>query len=86
MVLEKTWREPLGSLSEESLTREGFNVEELGRERAYQEFRRYMRNRERRPFRPLQEVQVYRVRPWTPDDAEPMAQALLERLYGEFLP
>lgn len=77
MVLEKTWREPLGAISEESLAREGYAT--------FAEFRRYMRNRERRPFRPLQEVQVFQVRPWVEADRTDMASLLLDRLYGDFL-
>jgi hypothetical protein len=31
-------------------------------------------------------VTVYRVRPWTPDDAAAMGDALLRHLYGDLLP
>lgn len=77
MVLEACWREPVGSISEESLLREGYAT--------FADFRRYFKLRTHRPFRPLQEVWCYRVRPWTPADAEEHGQRLLTRLYGEFL-
>lgn len=77
MVLEETWREPLGAITPESLAREGFAT--------FAEFRRYIMARERRHFTPTREVAVFRVRPWTPDDERTMADALLDRLYGEFL-
>lgn len=78
MVMEKTWREPLGGLSPESLSREGFD--------SLAHFRRYwMARHGGQLFRPLLEVQVYRVRPWTPDDVGPMGLAMLQRLYGEHM-
>lgn len=77
MVLERCWREPVGSISGESLLREGFST--------FADFRRYYKLRTKRPFRPLQEVWCFQVRPWRPADAEEQAQRLLGRLYGEFL-
>ena len=40
---------------------------------------------EKRRFRPLHVTTVFRVRPWDSDDDRAMADALLARLYGEFL-
>jgi hypothetical protein len=77
MVLERFWFEPVGSISEESLSREGFET--------FADFRRYYKLRTHRPFRPLQDVWCFRVRPWTPADAEEHGQRLLTRLYGEFM-
>jgi hypothetical protein len=42
--------------------------------------------REKRRFPLLAPVTVYKVRPWTPEDASAMGEALLRHLYGEFLP
>lgn len=78
MVLERAWREPVGAISETSLLAEGFAT--------FADFRRYYKLRTHRPFRPLQEVWCFRLRPWTPSDTGEQAQKLLERLYGEFLP
>jgi len=78
MVLEERWQEPLGSITPESLEREGFET--------FAEFRRYFINRERRRFRLTRQVTVYRVRPWQPEDARVFADDLLERLFGAFLP
>lgn len=77
MILEAHWREPVAGISEESLKREGFP------DMAH--FRRYWMRRTRRRFRPLQEVSVYRVRPFTDADVTPMAVRLLGRLYGEHM-
>lgn len=77
LVLEKTWREPVGAISPESLELEGYSDIRF--------FRRYYMERTGRPFRPLAEVQVYRVRPWEPEDREALGVALLERLYGRYL-
>jgi len=77
MVLEKTYREKLGEISPDSLSREGFPT--------MAHFRRYWMERTKQRFKPLSEVQVHRVRPWRPPDREIMANALLERLYGEWL-
>lgn len=78
MVCERAWFEPLGAISQESLTREGF--------KSLAEFRRYWIQRERKRFSPLRKVVCYRVRPWRDGDDEFFARLLLERLYGEFLP
>lgn len=78
-ILVATWREPMGTISPESLEREGFA--DLG------EFRRYIE--ERYPnggFRPLAMARVYRVRLWTPDDTPAMAEWALRSLFGELVP
>lgn len=78
LVLEESWHEPLGAISAESLRREGFE--------SMADFRRYWQGRhDHRLFKPLSRVQAYRVRPWTPDDREPMADKLLSDLYGAWL-
>lgn len=77
MVLEDTWIEPLGAISEESLKAEGFaNLAE---------FRRYFMARERTRFKPTRKITVYRVRPWLPADARFFGARLFGRLYGEFV-
>jgi hypothetical protein len=77
MVLEKTWREPLGAISPESLEREGFA--------SIAHFRRYWIARTKRLFRPMSEVQVYRVRAWRTGDIAALGCIILQRLYGEHL-
>lgn len=66
------------AISEESLQREGHP--------SVAHFRRYMMRREGRLYRPMKITTAYRVRPWQPEDARPFADALLTRLFGEFLP
>lgn len=78
IVLEDVWREPLGAISPASLAAEGF--ETIGA------FRRHWMNREHRRFPPLRMTTVYRVRPWTSEDDVGMAEVVLRRLYGGFLP
>lgn len=73
MLLERTWREMLGNISDESLEREGFPD--------IAHFRRYWMQRRKARFRPGDEVQVFRVRPC--DDYDYMGRLLLARLYGE---
>lgn len=77
MVLEKTWQEPLGAISPDSLAHEGFPD--------MASFRRYWIIRTKRRFRPLSNVQVFRVRPWRPGDNEAMGVGLLMKLYGAHL-
>lgn len=76
MVLEETWVEPLGAISEASLASEGFP------DMAH--FRRYWMERTRRRFRPLQKVRAFRVRLVQPGDWEKFAEVFLDRLYGDF--
>lgn len=78
MVMEETWKEPLGAISAESLEREGHA--DLAH------FRRYWMQRTRRRFRPNAIVTAYRVRAFTPEDTRRFADALIERLYGAWLP
>lgn len=77
LVLEQVWIEPLASLSDESLAREGFPD--------FAHFRRYWMGRTKRRFRPLDKVQAHRVRIFTQEDRGPMGDALLRHLYGEHL-
>lgn len=77
MVLESTWREPLGAAARpESLEREG--------QPSFAHFRRYWMKREKTAFRPTREVSVFRVRPLEPGEDAELAASLFERLYGEF--
>lgn len=78
MVLEETWKEPLGAISPESLKAEGFE--------SLAQFRRYWMKRTRRQFRPAALITCYRVRPWEPDDERRFGASIMERLYGAFLP
>lgn len=79
MVLEAAWREPVGAISAESLEREGYD--------SYEEFRRYYMHRERRHFTPTREVQVFRLRQWEHStDFSAFGEAILLKLYGDFLP
>lgn len=80
MVLEQARREPLGAITAEGLAEEGFEGEH-----AFAQFRRYWCEREKRRFRPLMEVAVYRVRPFGSNDRQMMADLLLTRMYGEWL-
>lgn len=76
LVLTDSWQEPLGSISPESLANEGFAD--------FAHFRRYWTGRTKVRFRPLDVVQVFRVRPFTPDDIAVVGAVLFQRLYGEF--
>jgi hypothetical protein len=76
LVLEATWREPLGAITAESLEREG--------QPDFAHFRRYWMKREKTAFKPTREVSVFQVRPLRPGDERELADALFERLYGEF--
>jgi hypothetical protein len=78
MVLERCWREELRAISPESLELEGFST--------FAEFRRYWKIRHNKPFRPLDRVWVYRVRPWVPGDELELGARMVERLYGEHMP
>lgn len=76
MVLEETWLEPLGAISEASLESEGFE--------SMDHFRRYWMKRTRRRFRPLQKVRVFHVRLLEPGDWEQFAETFMDLLYGDF--
>jgi hypothetical protein len=76
LVLEETFREPLGAISPESLAREGFPD--------IAHFRRYWMGRTKLRFRPLSEVQAYRVRPYRQGDTAMLGLVLMERLYGDY--
>jgi hypothetical protein len=52
---------------------------------SFAHFRRAWCIREKRLFRPLHMTTVFKVRPWDADDERAMADALLGRLYGDFL-
>lgn len=75
LVLEATWQEPVSAISAESLEREGFP------DMAH--FRRYWMARHKRRFRPLQNVQVYRVRPLPPEEHATAGLQLFHKLYAE---
>lgn len=76
LVIEEAWSEPLVTISPESLEREGFKT------RA--EFRSYWRRRTGEGFKALTNVQVYRLRPFTPEDRAPLADRMFDHLYGEY--
>ena len=80
MILERCWQEELGLISQESLRAEGFA--DLA------EFRRYWirRHRNGKRFQPTKRVFVYQLRPWRPEERAKMADLILQRLYGDFLP
>lgn len=78
MVVEDVWEEPVGAISDESLAREGFKTR--------REFRAYWRKRNHtHEWRPLTVTRVFRVRPFTSEDRAPLADALFDRLYGEYV-
>lgn len=66
------------------------NPESLMRENqpSYDHFRAYWRNRTHRPYRPLQEVEVFRIGAWCDEPVEQrrLGLHLLRRLYGDFIP
>lgn len=78
MILLDRYQEPLMGITPEALAREGHP--------SIAHFRRYLMARERKRFDPLKEVVAYVLRPFAPEDAREQADALLERLYGDFLP
>jgi hypothetical protein len=77
LVLEETYGQPLAAISPESIAREGFA--------SMADFRRYWIGRTKHRFAPLQHVQVYRVRPASPEDNATLGLKLIERLYQEHL-
>ncbi len=64
--------------NKESLAAEGFAT--------YGEFRNYWRARTHRPYRALQQVEVFTVAPWGAMSVEELGVELLSRLYSEYLP
>lgn len=76
LILDSCWEEPLGAISAESLQRE--DCEDLGA------FRRYWRQTRNLRYRPLDMVDVFRVRPFRPEDREPHSERLFDLLYGDF--
>lgn len=80
MVLLAHHRETLQAIRDdpEALAREG--------SRTYDEFREYWRERTHRPYRALQQVEVFRVAPWGSISASALGRDLLVRLYGDYLP
>ncbi len=77
MVLTAVWREPLGSITQESLAAEGFPD--------FAHFRRYWMQRTHRRFTPLTNVVAYRVRDWVGDDQPVLGSMILSRLYRDHL-
>jgi hypothetical protein len=80
MVLEAHRFEPLFAIAEDA--------EALRREQqpSYDHFRRYWRMRQKGVYRPMQQVHVWRVRPFRlEDDLEQFGVQLLHRLYGDYL-
>lgn len=80
MVLTHVGREPLSAITPESIAAEGFA--------SFEEFRRYWvthRQARGKRFEPGRMVTVYRVRPWSPDDRQTLAEHLFDRLYGEYV-
>lgn len=64
--------------SPESLAAEGFAD--------YDSFRRYWRQRTRRPYRALDRVAVFRLAPWQPSERLRLGLLLCDRLYGDYYP
>lgn len=78
MVLEKTWREPLGAIGPDGLAAEGCKT--------LAEYKRKWAKQNKRRFPAMRQVQVYRVRPFNgADDAADLGLLLFHRLYGEFV-
>lgn len=61
----------------DALRREGFET--------YEHFRNYWRARTRRPYVPMAKVEVFRLAPWWGVGDVALGEALLERLYGDYL-
>jgi hypothetical protein len=78
LVLEATWREMLGAISPESLAAEGHT--------SMASFRDYWTRRTKRRFAPLEQIQVYRVRPFTEEDTTTLGVGIIRRLYRGHLP
>lgn len=80
MVLLERRIEPVFAISDDpaAIAREGFE--------SYDEFRRYWRKRRKGAYRPMERVQVWRVRPYTEGDMTILGAQMFRRLYGDFLP
>lgn len=82
MLLLNCRRERLVDIADKpgSLAREGMA--------SYDDFRRYWRRRTARPYRPLQEVDVFTLSQWPKDQLaiDQLGRHLLTRLYGDYLP
>lgn len=78
MLLERAWVEPVGAIDPESIQREAFP--DLAH------FRRYWMGRTGERFRPLDNVWVFRMRPWREEDQTEQAVVMLQRLYREHIP
>jgi hypothetical protein len=79
LVIEDAWSEVLGSISPESLEREGFD--------SFVAFRTYWRERVHgHTFLRDQVVTVLRLRPWRDGDRELVATAMFDRMYGVMFP
>lgn len=75
--LTETWQEMLGAISEEDVAEEGFDSRRA--------FKLYFAERyPKGGFRPLEKVQVYRIRPLTDEDREAWLDEMWQRLYGSF--
>lgn len=78
MVLEKTWREPLGAISPAGLAAEGCKT--------LAEYKRKWAKQNKRRFPAMKQVQVYQVRPFVPSmDVALFGTELFLRLYGEYV-
>jgi hypothetical protein len=80
MVLANQHHEHLIDIADNgfSLQAEGFKT--------YNEFKRYWRKRNGGIYKPLQEVLVHTLRPWSNAELTFMSEILLRRLYTEFMP
>lgn len=77
VVVEASYVEPLGAISPESVSLEGFTT--------FREFRTYFRERERvKGFRQLDRVQVVRFRPFHEHEKSALSEALFDDLYGRW--
>lgn len=85
-IIERAWTEPLGSLTPESIRREGFE--------SFTEFKQYWLLRRdaetpgniRSEWSPLKEVNVIRLRLMRETDYVWAGDYLFHRLYGNFIP
>lgn len=75
MVLQVVRHEPIAAVDFEAQGHVSFAA-----------FRRSYMERTHERFDSAEKVMTYRVRPWEPGDTEAMGFALLNRLYGDFLP